>query len=85
MSESFVALMRHESEYARDLLIRGGALANLVDRRLSRDVLMFAGGGLAILDAIEDVGYDVFRHRPKLGKGDYLRLGWRAIRGRLEA
>jgi squalene synthase HpnC len=85
MSESFVALMRDESGYARDLLIRGGALANLVDRRLSRDVLMFAGGGLAILDAIERVGYDVFRHRPKLGKFDYLRLGWRALRGRLEA
>ncbi len=50
----------------------------MVDRRLTRDVLMFAGGGLAILRAIERVGYDVFRRRPKLGKFDYFRLGWDA-------
>jgi hypothetical protein len=52
---------------------------------LRRDILMFAGGGLAILRAIEDVGYDVFRRRPKLAKLDYLRLGWNALRGRLAA
>jgi squalene synthase HpnC len=85
MSEGFVALMRHEAGYARELLVRGAALARLVDRRLSRDVLIFAGGGLAILRALERVGYDVFRRRPALGKLDYLRLGWRALRGRLEA
>lgn len=84
-NSSFIALMRHESAFARELLTTGAALASMVDRRLSRDVLMFAGGGLAILDAIERAGHDVFRHRPKLGKLDYLRLGWRALRGRLEA
>ena len=57
----------------------------LVDRRLRRDILMFAGGGLAILRAIERIGYDVLAQRPKLGKLDYLKLGWNAIRGRLEA
>jgi hypothetical protein len=56
----------------------------MVDKRLSRDIMMFAGGGLAILRAIERADYDVFRHRPALGKMDYLRLGWRALRGRLE-
>jgi phytoene synthase len=56
----------------------------MVDRRLSRDIMMFAGGGMAILRAIEQVDYEVFRHRPSLGKLDYLRLGWRALRGRLE-
>ncbi len=85
MSDGFVALMREEAGYARKLLAEGAALAGLVDRRLSRDLLMFAGGGLAILRALERVGYDVFRRRPKLGKLDYLRLGWRAMRGRLEA
>lgn len=81
----FAALMRHEAGYARELLVAGAALAGRVDRRLSRDVMMFAGGGLAILRAIERVNYDVFRHRPALGKFDYLRLGWHALRGRLEA
>ena len=35
-------------------------------------------GGLAILDKIEGVGYDVFTRRPALGKTDWLRLIWRA-------
>jgi hypothetical protein len=46
---------------------------------------MFAGGGLAILRAIERAGYDVFNQRPKLGRWDYLSVGWRALAGRLEA
>jgi squalene synthase HpnC len=79
----FMALMRHEIAFARDLLMRGAELSWLVDRRLRRDVLMFAGGGLAILRAIEKIDYDVFNRRPKLGKLDYLGLGWGALRGRL--
>jgi len=80
----FVALMQHEVVCARELLVAGSALAGIVDKRLSRDVRMFAGGGLAILRAIEQVDYDVFSRRPKLRKSDYLRIGWRAFRGRLE-
>ncbi len=82
---NFVALMRHEVACARELLGAGAELSARVDRRLARDVLMFAGGGLAILRAIERVDCDVFRRRPRLSKRDYLRLGWQALRGRLEA
>jgi len=85
VNRNFVELMKHEIAFARDLLKTGAALSELVDRRLKRDILMFAGGGLAILRAIEKVDYDVFRHRPKLGKFDYLKLGLRAFSGRLEA
>ena len=85
VSANFIELMRHEVGIARAMLLEGGnGLAKIVDRRLSRDVLMFAGGGLAILRAIERVGYDVFRRRPELEKWDYLKLGWSAIRGRLK-
>src|SRR5579863_4724884 len=45
----FIELMRHEVGIARAMLREGSQLAHLVDRRLSRDILMFAGGGLAIL------------------------------------
>ena len=79
----FKALMRHEVAFARDLLQRGARLHKLVDSRLGRDVLMFAGCGLATLNAIERIDYDVFRQRPKLGKLDYLRLGFAAMRGQL--
>ncbi|HLX36791.1 MAG TPA: squalene synthase HpnC [Candidatus Binataceae bacterium] len=81
----FLALMRHEVDVARDMLRHGAELYRMVDRRLSRDLLMFAGGGLAILSAIERIGYDVFNRRPKLTKLDYLRLGISAMRGRLPA
>lgn len=82
---SFVELMRHEVGVARAMLLEGGELRRLVDRRLCRDIAMFAGGGLAILRAIEAVDYDVFHRRPKLSKPDYLMLGWNAIRGKLKA
>jgi squalene synthase HpnC len=81
----FIALLRHEVAGARAMLVAGGELSRLIDRRLRRDILMFAGGGLAILRAIEGVGFDVFHRRPKLSKGDYLKLAWNAVRGRLES
>jgi len=83
-SQNFIELMRHEVAIARAILIEGGELYRQVDKRLRRDILMFAGGGLAILRAIEGVGYDVFRSRPELTKFDYLKLGWNALRERLE-
>ena len=84
-SHEFRALMRHEVEVARAMLAEGGELHRRVDKRLSRDILMFAGGGMAILRAIERIDYDLFRSRPELTKIDYLKLGWNALRGRLEA
>jgi squalene synthase HpnC len=83
-NSNFVELMRYEVSCARELLMVGAALSSMVDKRLSRDIMMFAGGGLAILRAIERADCDVFRRRPSLGKLDYLQLGWRALRGRLE-
>ncbi len=85
MTPGFVSMMRHEVENARAMLIEGAALNRLVDRRLRRDILMFAGGGLAILRAIEGAGFDVFRMRPSLGKLDYVRIGLHALGGRLAA
>ena len=84
-SPQFIELMRHEVSVARAMLLAGGELYRTVDKRLRTDIVMFAGGGLAILRAIERVGYDVFRARPELTKIDYLKLGWSALRGRLEA
>jgi squalene synthase HpnC len=85
MTPRFAALMKHEVAFARRMLVEGAALSGMVDWRLRRDILMFAGGGLAILRAIERADYDVFRARPRLRRFDYVKLGWHALRGRLQA
>jgi squalene synthase HpnC len=84
VTASFTGLMRHQILRTREMLLAGTALSTLVGRGLRRDVLMFAGGGLAILSAIEHVGYDVFSARPKLTRLDYVKLGWHALGGRLQ-
>jgi len=84
VTAGFISLMRHEMLRAREMLLAGAVLTTLVGRGLRRDILMFAGGGLAILRAIERAGYDVFRARPKLTKLDYVKLGWHALGGRLQ-
>jgi squalene synthase HpnC len=83
VTDGFIGLMRYEILCAREKLLAGAALSTMVGGGLRRDVLMFAGGGLAILRAIERAGYDVFRARPALTKLDYVKLGWHALGGRL--
>ena len=84
LTAGFISLMRHEIARAREMLLAGATLSTLVGHGLRRDILMFAGGGLAILRAIEKAGYDVFRARPKLTRWDYVKLGWHALGGRLQ-
>jgi phytoene synthase len=74
VNEDFRQLLAFEIERTRGLFARGLGLADLVDGRLRREVRLFARGGLAILDRIEAVGYDVFARRPTLGRGDFVRL-----------
>jgi squalene synthase HpnC len=83
VTAGFVHLMRNEILRSREMLLAGATLSTLVGRGLRRDILMFAGGGLGILRAIERAGYDVFRARPRLTRLDYVKLGWFALRGRL--
>ncbi len=75
-------LIEFEVNRARDLLLRGLDLADLVDGRLAREVRLFAWGGLAILDAIESVEYDVFSRRPTVTKRHKLGLVVKALRTR---
>ncbi|MBV8361004.1 MAG: squalene synthase HpnC [Deltaproteobacteria bacterium] len=84
VTADFIGLMRHEILRAREMLLAGAALSTLVGRDLRRDVLIFAGGGLTILRAIEHARYDVFRARPKLTRLDYVKLGWHALGGRIQ-
>lgn len=72
-------LMRFEVDRTRSMLTRGLDLAAHVDRRLAREVCLFAWGGLAILRAIKAVDYDVFTRRPALSKRAKVGLILRAL------
>jgi 15-cis-phytoene synthase len=73
-------LVAAEVERARGLLIDGRALAAVVRPRLAWEVRLFAAGGLAILDRIEAMGFDVLARRPTLGRGERARVVVAALR-----
>jgi 15-cis-phytoene synthase len=58
----------------RELFLAGQPLAGTVERFLRVDLEMFTGGGLAILDAIEESGYNTLEHRPSLSKWTQAKL-----------
>src|SRR5713101_6849693 len=62
--DRYVLLMKDLIARTRALFAEGQPLAKMVDGRLSVDLEMFTRGGLAVLDAIETMGYDTLHHRP---------------------
>jgi 15-cis-phytoene synthase len=80
-SERFAALSRFEAERARSLLGRGLPLAGALGGRIGRSVALFARGGLAALDALEEADWDVFTRRPSPGSLTLARLAVGEILG----
>lgn len=74
------SLMKFEVERARALMLSGAPLALRLKGRIGLELRMVVQGGLRILDAIEAAEYDVFLHRPKLTKRDYIGITWAALR-----
>jgi squalene synthase HpnC len=74
----FAQLLRFEVGRAREFLERGRPLAARMPRSMARPVDLFSRGGLAILDRIETVGFDVLTRRPVLSKLSKLGLIARA-------
>jgi squalene synthase HpnC len=72
--DRYVRLMQDLIARTRALFAEGLPLAKMVDSRLSVDVEMFSRGGLAVLDAIEAMGYDTLHKRPAIGKLKQARL-----------
>ena len=66
--ERYVKLMKNLTARTRLLFAEGMPLAKQVDGRLSVDLEMFSRGGVAVLDAIEKIGYDTLHHRPSVSK-----------------
>lgn len=78
--EAFRRLMAFEVTRAREMMLAGAPLATRLPGRIGWELRLIVQGGLRILERIETVGYDVFRQRPTLGRSDWLRLAWRALR-----
>ena len=77
--DRYVALMKGLIAKTRLLFAEGQALMKMVDARLSVDLELFSKGGLAVLDAIEAIGYDTLHRRPSISKGKQVRLLGRAL------
>jgi squalene synthase HpnC len=82
VNDAWRQLMKFEVDRARAMMHSGAPLALRLPGRIGWELRLVVQGGLRILERIEAVDYDVFRHRPKLGKSDWLRLVSRALRMR---
>lgn len=80
VNDAWRQLMKFEVDRARAMMHSGAPLALRLPGRIGWELRLVVQGGLRILERIEAVDYDVFRHRPKLGKSDWLKLVSRAFR-----
>jgi squalene synthase HpnC/squalene synthase HpnD len=79
----YVSLMKELVARTRQLFAQGMPLARSVDSALRVDIEMFSRGGLAVLDAIESIGYNTLEQRPSIPKSKQFSLLVRALLLRL--
>jgi squalene synthase HpnC len=75
----YANLMRALVQRTRDLFERGLPLAAKVASNIRIDIELFSRGGLAVLDAIESIGYNTLERRPSLTGAAKLKLIGRAL------
>ncbi len=81
----YVSLMKELVARTRQLFADGMPLARSVDPALRVDIEMFSRGGLAVIEAIEAIGYNTLEHRPSIPKSKQVSLLLRALVLRLFA
>lgn len=70
--------MRFQCQRARAMMRSGSPLGTRLPGRMGLEIRAICAGGLRILDRIDAVDGDVFRHRPVLNGGDWARILWKA-------
>ncbi len=80
--ERYAALMRELVGRTRKLFEQGKPLAGMVSPGLRVDIELFGAGGVAVLDAIERIGFNTLERRPVVGKATQMRLLAKALAGR---
>jgi len=79
----YAGLMKDLVERTRPLFLRGLPLAEMVEPELRIDLELFSRGGLAVLDAIERIGYNTLEKRPAISRSAQVRLLGRALLSRM--
>ncbi len=77
--ERWARLMAFECARARAMLRAGAPLGAALPGRIGLEIRATVEGGLAILDRIDAVRGDVFRHRPTLDKAAWMKMVARAL------
>jgi squalene synthase HpnC/squalene synthase HpnD len=78
-TDNYVALMKDLIVRTRILFDQGLPLAQQVEGKLRIDLEMFSRGGIAVLDAIENSGYDTLHYRPAISKAKQATLLGRVL------
>ena len=78
-SPEFRRMMKELVADARNRFHTGKPLVKSVPKILQTDISLFIRGGLAILDAIERIQFNVLNLRPALSRWTKLRLLWETI------
>jgi squalene synthase HpnC len=79
--QAWSKFMMLQANRARKMMLEGAPLARIMKGRISFEMKMIVQGGLAILDKLEKVEWDVYKKRPKLEKPDWIFLAMRALHG----
>jgi squalene synthase HpnC len=77
--ERWQALMAFQVQRTRRLLESGRPLTRALPWRMAIELAGVLAGGHRILDGIDAVRGDVFRHRPRIGGIGWGRVAWEAI------
>jgi len=77
-NDAWRALMSFQIERADALMLAGAPLGGRLPGRIGFELRLVIAGGRRILQKLRACESDVFRRRPVLGKGDWMRMLFRA-------
>ncbi len=79
ISPKWSQMLVFQTSRARQMMHEGAPLSHKMTGRFGAELRLIVAGGLSILDKIDAVNGDVFRHRPKLTKWDWLKIAPAAL------
>jgi squalene synthase HpnC len=77
--DAWRGLMRFQAKRARAMMLEGAPLGRTLRGRMGLEIRSVVQGGLRILEKLESVHYDMFRHRPVLRAWDWPLIFARAL------